>query len=94
MPESEKENERRVRSLRAEIDTAAAMMLLARYAHEPILVLKYQQVAVHSFLAAMDLLVIGVLQPGQENAAWDQLAPIRQWLERERLINCDRERPQ
>jgi hypothetical protein len=86
MHESHDANVRRLRTLRAEIDTASAMMSLVKYTREPELIRKYKEVALRSFLSALDLVAISTLTPEEDQEIWEQLAPIRQWLEAEHSL--------
>lgn len=86
MSELDVANERRVRTLHAEIETAAVMMALVKYTREPDLVRKYKDVAVRSYLSALDLVVISTFLPTEKDEVCDELAPIRRWLEQERLL--------
>jgi hypothetical protein len=62
------------------------MMSLVKYTREPELIRKYKEVAVRSFKSALDLIAISTLTPKEEDAVWDKLGPIRQWLEGGRLV--------
>jgi hypothetical protein len=86
MPELHEANEGRVRALHVEIETATTMTSLVKYTREPELIRKYKEVAVRSYLSALDLVVGSVLLPKEENGVWDRLAPIREWLEREGIL--------
>jgi len=70
----------------AEVDTAAAMMALAKYTREPDLIRRYKDVAVRSYQSSMDLIVITSLRSEEERYVWDQLDQIRRWLEAEGLL--------
>jgi hypothetical protein len=82
-------NTRRIMTLSAEIDSAAAMMALVRYATDPELIRRYKEVAMRSYQSALDLIVVTSLTPKEEHEIWDRLAPIRQWLEAERLLGTE-----
>jgi hypothetical protein len=79
-------NANRLRTLQAEIDCAAAMMALARLSRDPNDVRRYQESGVKSYLTALSLIVGTSMSEQRERAAWNDLAPIRNWLENARLL--------
>jgi uncharacterized protein with beta-barrel porin domain len=81
MPTNDEANARRVRTLSAEIDSAAAMMALAKLSSDDSLVRRYKEAALRSYLSALDLFATTTLTPKEEHELWDRIAPIRQWLE-------------
>jgi hypothetical protein len=86
MPQSSDPNARRVSILRAELDSANAMISLVKYTREPELIRKYKEVALRSYLSAMDLVAITTLSPKDEEEIWDQSSAIRQWLDVEGFL--------
>lgn len=75
-----------LRTIGAEVDTAAAMMALVKYTREPDLIRRYKDVALRSYMSAVDLIGITALSPSEEHDVWNRVAPIRQWLEAEGLL--------
>jgi hypothetical protein len=86
MPEFSDAKVPRLRVIGAEVDTAAAMMALVKYTREPHLIRSYKDVALRSYLSAVDLIAITALSPNEEQDVWTRVGPIGQWLEAEGLL--------
>jgi hypothetical protein len=86
MPPQDDANARRVHILFAEIDTAAAMIVLVKYAREPQVIRRYKEVALQSYRSVLEQFTKTTMDPKQEADLWDRLAPIRQYLEAEGLL--------
>jgi hypothetical protein len=79
-------NVSRCRTLAAEVDTAAAMMALAKISSDGETVRRNRANALRSYKAAMDLFLLTRMSYAQEQEMWDRIAPIREWLEAAALL--------
>jgi hypothetical protein len=82
-------NARRVMILSSEVDSAAAMMALVKYATDADLIRRYKEVALRSYRSAIDLIVITSLTSTEDQEIWDRLNPVRQWLEEAGLLTIE-----
>lgn len=80
------ENRRRFLMLAAEVDSATAMVALARVSRQTVTLQRYTESALKSYHAAMDLIPSTRMDPNQENEIWDRLAAVRRWLEAAGLL--------
>jgi hypothetical protein len=69
------------RALLAEVETATAMMRLARISRDYETVRRCRQNARHSYQTAVDLVLGTSMSETEEDHVWNLLAPVRDWLE-------------
>jgi hypothetical protein len=79
-------NASRLRMLLAEIDSAEAMMALAKTSREPTAVHQYKENALETYQACMRLILGTSMSPQQDQEVWNRLAPIRHCLETAGLL--------
>jgi hypothetical protein len=85
-PKDDEKNADRVRMLLAEIDSAEAMMALAKISRDPKAAGQYQEASLQTYQACMQR-VLGIsMSHQQEQEVWDRLAPLRYWLEATGLL--------
>jgi hypothetical protein len=69
------------RALLAEVETATAMMRLARISRDYETVRRCRQNARHSYQTAVGLVLGTSMSEIEEDHVWNLLAPVRDWLE-------------